>query len=61
MFANLAKKLNALLVTTDERDRDAYLASSVDFADLERRMDYLEMNHQPFTLYSAGVPHDWRD
>jgi hypothetical protein len=60
MFANLAKKLNALFVVTEEQERDAYLASAADFADLEQRIHYLEMNHQPFTLYSAGVPHDWR-
>jgi hypothetical protein len=60
MFAYLANRLHALFVTTEERDRDAYLAESVDFADLERRIHYLEMNHQPYALYSSGVPHDWR-
>lgn len=60
MFANLAKKLSALFITTEEQQRDTYLASSVDFADLEHRLRYLETDHHPFTLYSAGAPHDWR-
>jgi hypothetical protein len=60
MFATLAKKLNALFVTTEEQERDAYLASSVDFADLERRIQHLETDHHPFTLYSASAPHEWR-
>ncbi|MGA7779468.1 MAG: DUF3563 family protein [Paraburkholderia sp.] len=60
MFANLAKKFSALFVVTEEQEREAYLASSIDFADLERRMSILETDHHPFTLYSAGAPHDWR-
>lgn len=60
MFAILASKLHALFTTSEERQRDEYLAESVDFADLERRLHYLEMNHQPFTMHSNGVTHDWR-
>jgi hypothetical protein len=60
MFAYLAKKLNDLLVVTEEQERETYLAGSADFADLERRMNILETDHHPFTLYSVGAPHDWR-
>jgi hypothetical protein len=60
MFAYLANKLHTLFSSNEERQRDAYLAESVDFADLEYRIQYLEMNHQPVALYSSNVPHDWR-
>lgn len=56
MFANLAKRLSALFVSTEEQERDNYLAASADFVDLNHRIQMLEMNHQPFTLYSSGAP-----
>jgi hypothetical protein len=60
MFANFAKRLGALFVNTEELQRDTYLASSTDFVDLEHRMYVVETAHYPFTLYSAGAPHEWK-
>ena len=61
MFAKLTKTLSEFFVTTEDQERDAYLASSVDFADLEHRIHAFEMNHHPITLYSysSGAPRDW--
>ncbi|WP_297354786.1 DUF3563 family protein [Paraburkholderia sp.] len=60
MFANLAKRLNALFVHTEEQQRDTYLASSADFVDLEHRMYVVETSHHPFTLYSSSAPQEWK-
>jgi hypothetical protein len=60
MFANLAKRLSAFFVTTEDQERDAYLASSADLADLERRMYSMETNYYPYSLYSSGAQHDWK-
>ncbi len=59
MFVKFAKTLSEFLVTTEDQERESYLASSVDFADLEHRIHAFEMNHQPITLYSNGAPRDW--
>jgi len=59
MFAKFAKTLSEFFVTTEDQERESYLASSVDFADLEHRIHAFEMNHQPITLYSNGAPRDW--
>ena len=59
MFAKFAKTLSEIFVTTEDQERESYLASSVDFADLEHRIHAFEMNHQPITLYSNGAPRDW--
>jgi hypothetical protein len=59
MFAKFTKALSKFFVTTEDHERESYLASSVDFADLEHRIHGLEMNHQPITLYSNGAPRDW--
>jgi hypothetical protein len=58
MFAKFAKTLGEFLVTTEDQERESYMASSVDFADLEHRIHAFEMNHQPMTLYSNGAPRD---
>ncbi|MGF6760866.1 hypothetical protein P3T24_001178 [Paraburkholderia sp. GAS33] len=60
MFANLAKRLSALFVRTEEQQRDTYLASSADFVDLEHRMHVVETSHHPFTLYSSSTPQEWK-
>ncbi|QIE30135.1 hypothetical protein SBC1_75380 (plasmid) [Caballeronia sp. SBC1] len=59
MFVKFSKTLSEFLVTTEDQERESYLASSVDFADLEHRIHAFEMNHQPITLYSNGAPRDW--
>jgi hypothetical protein len=59
MFQKLTSKLGALFAGNEARERDAYLSEAVDFVDLERRIQYLEMNHQPYTLYSGGAPRDY--
>ncbi len=58
MFSKIAKTLDKFFTTTEEQKREAYLGESVDFVDLERRMQAFEMNHQPITLYSYGAPRD---
>ncbi|MFL9991252.1 hypothetical protein PQR34_06990 [Paraburkholderia sediminicola] len=58
MFAKFSKKLSEFFVTTEDQERESYLASSVDFADLNHRIHAFEMNHQPITLYSNGAPRD---
>lgn len=59
MFAEFAKKLGTLFVATEDHERDAYLASSVDFVDLEHRMRNTESNHYSFGSYSSGAPREW--
>jgi hypothetical protein len=59
MFAKFSKTLSEFFVTTEDQERESYLASSVDFADLEHRIHTFEMNHQPITLYSNGAPRNW--
>ena len=59
MFAEFARKIGALFVTMEEYERDTYLASSVDFADLEHRMQSVESNAYPARSYSSGAPRDY--
>jgi len=42
MFAYLAEKISALFADSFDRNREAFLASSSDLADLERRMRLIE-------------------
>lgn len=56
MFETLVKKVGSLFANQQDRQRDAFLGASVDFVDLENRMRLLEMNHQPFAIYSHGAP-----
>ena len=74
MFAALFEKLGALfsLSRHDERNaysaswfppahfeqREAYLASSSDLVDLERRMRHLDRGVYPFRLHSSVMPRD---
>lgn len=58
MFAEFARKIGALFVTTEEYERDTYLASSVDFADLEHRMHIVETNRYPVRCYSSAASRD---
>lgn len=54
MFAEIARKLNALFVASEEHERDEYLRSSVDLADLERRIRNVETGAYPLRCYSIG-------
>jgi hypothetical protein len=58
MFAEFARKIGALFVTTAEFERDNYLASSVDHADLEHRIRHFETNTYPMRCYSSGTHRD---
>ena len=60
MFTELAKKLSALLITTEDHEREAYLASSVDLVDLEHRIKVVETHADPVRWYSASTPHEGR-
>jgi hypothetical protein len=60
MFAELAKKLSALLITTEDHERESYLASSVDLVDLEHRINVVETHADPARWYSSSTPHEWR-
>jgi hypothetical protein len=60
MFAELAKKLTALLSSTEDREREAYLASSVDLVDLEHRINVVETHADPARWYVSSTPHEWR-
>jgi hypothetical protein len=44
MFAYLSEKLASLLERAEHSRRDAYLTSSVDVSELERRMRSIETN-----------------
>ncbi|MFM0226994.1 DUF3563 family protein [Paraburkholderia dipogonis] len=55
MFEKFAKGLGSFFFNSRDRHRDAFLAESVDFIDLESRMRMLEMNHQPFAFYSRDA------
>ncbi|ACD19121.1 DUF3563 family protein [Paraburkholderia phytofirmans] len=60
MFTELAKKLSALLITTEDHEREAYLASSVDLVDLEHRINVAETHADPVRWYAGSTPHDGR-
>ncbi|PRX99393.1 DUF3563 family protein [Paraburkholderia sp. BL25I1N1] len=60
MFTELAKKLSALLINTDDHERDAYLASSADLVDLEHRINVVETHADPVRWYGASTPHEGR-
>jgi hypothetical protein len=49
MFAYLFRKLCDLLGRAEHSRRDAYLESSVDICELERRMRSIEINDFPVT------------
>ncbi|MEM5386288.1 DUF3563 family protein [Paraburkholderia phymatum] len=59
MLTRLAHRLGALFTHTRERERNAFLASSTDLADLERRMRRLDDGGHPFHVHSSMMPRDW--
>lgn len=60
MFAKLVSKLEAHFAAAEARRRDAYLASSGDLAELERRNRYFDAHHNPFAPYYVDEQIDWR-
>jgi hypothetical protein len=58
MFAALSKKLGSLFPPTHYDEREAYLASSSDLGELERRMRHLESGDYSFSQYSSVMPRD---
>jgi hypothetical protein len=58
MFAALSEKLGALFFVSHHDKREAYLASSSDLVDLERRMHHLDSGGHAFGLYSRVMPRD---
>ncbi|MDB5831622.1 MAG: hypothetical protein JWR14_1452 [Caballeronia sp.] len=58
MFAALSEKQGSLFSTTLYDEREEYLASSTDLADLERRMRHLDSGGYPFSLHSSVMPRD---
>ncbi|MEM5436073.1 DUF3563 family protein [Paraburkholderia diazotrophica] len=59
MLTQLAHRLRTLLTHSRERERNAFLASSTDLADLERRMRLLDDGSHPFHVHSSVMPRDW--
>jgi len=61
MLTRLAHRLGTLFMPSRnrERERDAFLASSTDLADLERRMRLLDDGCHPFHVHSSVMPRDW--
>lgn len=59
MFNELTRRLGALFTSSHESEREAYLASSTDLADLERRMRSLDDGGYPFHVHSNLMPRDW--
>ena len=58
MFAALSEKLGSWFSPSHYEARDAYLASSSDLADLERRVRHLDSSDYPFSLHSSLAPRD---
>jgi len=62
MFAEFAHRFGALFTHSHDhdQDREAFLASSTDLADLERRMKrYDGDSSYPFHVHSSVAPRDW--
>jgi hypothetical protein len=58
MFAILCEKLGSLFLPSHYDEREAYLASSSDLADLERRMRHFDSGSYSFSLHSSVMPRD---
>jgi len=56
MFARLSQSIDHLFsIHTPDEARDAYLASSSDLADLERRMRQVETQEHDYSMYFCGA------
>jgi hypothetical protein len=59
MFTELAHRLGSFFTPPHDPERDAYLASSTDLADLERRMKHYDAESAyPFHVHSSVAPRD---
>ncbi len=58
MFAAFSEKLVSLFSPSHYDEREAYLASSSDLVDLERRMRHLDSGGYPFSLHASVAPRD---
>jgi hypothetical protein len=58
MFAALSKQLESLFSPSHFDQHEAYLSSSSDLEDLERRMRHLDRGGNPFSLHSSAMPRD---
>jgi hypothetical protein len=58
MFAALSEKLGAFFSLSHYDEREAYLASSSDLVDLERRMRHLDNGSYPFSLHASVMPRE---
>ncbi|KAA0998279.1 DUF3563 domain-containing protein [Paraburkholderia panacisoli] len=58
MFAAFSEKLGSLFLPSHYDEREAYLASSSDLVDLERRMRHLDSAGYAFSLHSSAMPRD---
>jgi hypothetical protein len=59
MFSEIARRFGTLLTHSRESEREAWLASSTDLADLERRMRMTDEPDYPFHVHSSVMPRDW--
>ncbi|WP_109483044.1 DUF3563 family protein [Paraburkholderia sp. C35] len=59
MFNQIAHRVGEFFTLSRESEREAYLASSVDLAELERRQRMLDDNDAPFHSHSTFAPRDW--
>jgi hypothetical protein len=59
MFNQLTHRLGTLFTSSRESEREAWLASSTDLADLERRQRMLDDTSYPFHMHSSLAPRDW--
>ncbi|MBP0592575.1 DUF3563 family protein [Paraburkholderia sp. LEh10] len=60
MLNELAQRLDSLFMSSRDREREDYLASATDLADLERRMRNLDDDSgYPFHVHSSVKPRDW--
>ena len=58
MFAAFSEKLHSFFSPSHYDEREAYLASSSNLVDLERRMRHLDRGVYPFRLHSSVMPRD---
>jgi hypothetical protein len=58
MIAAFFEKLGSLFSPSHYDEREAYLASSYDLEDLERRMRHFDNGGYPFRLHSSVMPRD---
>jgi Protein of unknown function (DUF3563) len=58
MFAAFSEKLHSFFSPSHDDEREAYLASSSDLVDLERRMRHLDNGSYPFSMHASVMPRE---